>query len=618
MRVFVATTLVPGLDLVGPLERAQSEVTVLRRVEDAAELLAVARSGTVDVLLMAGDLTPLSRGLLGELDCLARPVGLVAVSEVAADRTRARTLGVRTLRADVDPLELAEALAAAARDAQTGLPHVREAEEPAVDDAEPLPEALTGSGPDADRGPEQGAGRGTGRDAGRSAGRGVEQDSTEGAGVSGGGRPEGGADAETSTADVSTPSPTGTGGAPGVGTSADETAAPDAEDPRTARATVPEDVSADEAASTPAAASPRGRAERPSAGGEAPSDPAAIAGTPETAPPRTGRITVVWGPAGAPGRTTVAVNLAAEAAAQGARVLLVDADTYGPAVGVLLGLTDESAGLAQAARAADRGRLDRRALDGAAVQVRAAGADLSVLTGLTRPERWPELRGPALEEVLRCARDGWDEVVVDVGFCLEEDEELSFDVPAPQRNGATLAALRTADRILAVGGGDSVGLPRLMRGIDALREAVPDGPEPEVVVNRVRPAASGTAPQSQISAVWRRFGPGVPLAAFLPADPTACDRALLGGRLLAEAAPKSPLRKALRDLADLGPDRAPDPSSSPGRVRRSPLRRLGAAVAATLRPGRASGDSAPSTEADPAERPAASAEETPGGAAGRD
>ena len=43
-------------------------------------------------------------------------------------------------------------------------------------------------------------------------------------------------------------------------------------------------------------------------------------------------LAAVWGPKGAPGRTTVAVNLAFEAVAAGGEVLLVDADTYGGAV----------------------------------------------------------------------------------------------------------------------------------------------------------------------------------------------------------------------------------------------------------------------------------------------
>jgi hypothetical protein len=53
-----------------------------------------------------------------------------------------------------------------------------------------------------------------------------------------------------------------------------------------------------------------------------------------TQPERDARhvLAAVWGPKGAPGRTTVAVNLAFEAAAAGGEVLLVDADTYGGAV----------------------------------------------------------------------------------------------------------------------------------------------------------------------------------------------------------------------------------------------------------------------------------------------
>lgn len=558
MRVSVATTLVPGLDLVGPLERAQSAVTVLRRVEDTAELLAVARSGTVDALLLAGDLTPLTRGLLTELDALARPVGLVAVSEVSADRGRARALGVRTLCADVAPLELADELVAAARDAQTGQRHLREVDERPQDDAEPLPRGLADADPLASADAPDGAadvpdGGGAKSDASvpradRGAVPGVAaippvQENRTGAGDA----PDG---ESTGAGGSGEPSAGGSSGAIGTGT--DSTAAPTA--------------AVDEADGPGATERPEGSASPGHAS-------------------RPGRVTAVWGPAGAPGRTTVAANLAAEAAVHGSRVLLVDADTYGPAVGVMLGLTDESAGLAQAARDADLGRLDRVALERATVQVRAAGADLGVLTGLTRPERWPELRGPALDEVLRCARECHDEVVVDVGFCLEEDEELSFDVPAPQRNGATLAALRAADRILAVGAGDAVGLPRLMRGVEALREAVPEGPAPTVVVNRVRSAASGTAPQSQITQVWRRFGPGLPIVACLPADPAACDRALLGGQLLAEAAPKSPLRTALRDLAAPDADRRTERGDGPA-SQRSPLRRFGDAVAATLRPRR--------------------------------
>ena len=63
--------------------------------------------------------------------------------------------------------------------------------------------------------------------------------------------------------------------------------------------------------------------------------------------------------------------------------------------------------------------------------------------------------------------------VVDCGFCLEQDEELSFDTAAPRRNGATLTTIEQADLVVAVGSADPVGLQRLVRGLSDLREAVP-------------------------------------------------------------------------------------------------------------------------------------------------
>ena len=61
-----------------------------------------------------------------------------------------------------------------------------------------------------------------------------------------------------------------------------------------------------------------------------------------------GRVVAVWGPAGAPGRTTVAIGVADEAARLGVSTLLADADPYGGTVAQTLGLLDESAGLALA------------------------------------------------------------------------------------------------------------------------------------------------------------------------------------------------------------------------------------------------------------------------------
>ena len=268
---------------------------------------------------------------------------------------------------------------------------------------------------------------------------------------------------------------------------------------------------------------------------------------PRPAEPGTGRIIAVWGPAGAPGRTLVAANIAGELAAEGKSVLLVDADSYGASVAAVLGLLDEAAGLAQACRLADQGVLDGPALLRIAAPVATRAGSFRVLTGITRADRWTELRAAALSLVYQRAREVAEVTVIDVGFCLEADEELSFDSMAPRRNAATLRSLELADTVYAVGAADPVGVPRLVRALAELDAAVPQA-SPRVVLNKVRASAVGRLPERQLRDAWSRYGPATPLEAFLPADPAACDAALLAGSLLLESAPESALRKALAAL----------------------------------------------------------------------
>ncbi|MDQ4046968.1 MAG: chromosome partitioning protein [Actinomycetota bacterium] len=264
-------------------------------------------------------------------------------------------------------------------------------------------------------------------------------------------------------------------------------------------------------------------------------------------PAGTGKIIAVWGPAGSPGRTLVAVNMAGELAADGKSVLLVDADSYGASVGAVLGLLDEAAGLAQACRLADQGLLDSESLLRVAVPVALKAGTFHVLTGITRSDRWTELRASALALVLERAKEMAEAVVVDTGFCLEADEELSFDTMAPRRNAATLRSLELADKVFAVGSADSIGVPRLVRGLAELDAAVP-GIKAEIVLNKVRSSAVGRSPERQLREAWERYGPGTAITAFLPADPAAADAALLSGSLLLEAAPDSRLRAGIANL----------------------------------------------------------------------
>ncbi|WP_460447088.1 AAA family ATPase, partial [Angustibacter aerolatus] len=277
----------------------------------------------------------------------------------------------------------------------------------------------------------------------------------------------------------------------------------------------------------------------PSTGDRTAAEPAPVDDRP---PP--GGVVVVWGPAGAPGRTTVALALASELGVPGHPALLVDADTYGASTAQRLGLLDEAPGVLAAVRAVDTERLD---LPGLAALAPLATPGVRVLTGAPAPDRWPELRPGALERVLELGRSLCRWVVVDVASCLEQDEELSYDTMAPRRNGATLTALAHADVVVAVGGADPIGLQRLVRALPVLAEVGPAAARPVVVVNRLRAGSVGPSPRRAVQDALARWA-GVDDPVLLPDDPVAADASVLQGRTLAECAPRSALRAAVGEL----------------------------------------------------------------------
>ena len=267
-------------------------------------------------------------------------------------------------------------------------------------------------------------------------------------------------------------------------------------------------------------------------------EPEPAAEPPERPEGRPGRIIAVWGPVGAPGRTTVATSLAACLSAS-RRTTLVDVDPYGGSVAQVLGVLDEVSGLLAAARLASAGMLEERF---SSVQ-RALDPRLTVVTGLPRPDRWAEVRSGTVELLLEtAARHG--HVVVDTGFSLEQDGDLAG---RPGRHQMTLAALDVADEVVVVGNADPVGLSRLARGLVELRETHPTTPT-RVVVNRMRPTLGWS--ERDVAQMVAGFATPVGLH-FLPEDRAAVDRALVTGRTLLEACPDSPLVAAVRTLVPL-------------------------------------------------------------------
>lgn len=418
-----------GADHVTALERLHGPVTVDRRCEDLAELIAAAHTTRADAALIIGSTQKLTSVVLAGL--AEQGLIVVVISDAAAERSRLTSLGAVTFSDDVAAEQLAEALAAgrppAAESAQSLQPPSSEAEEFAQ-----LMET---------------------------AGMGQSELMNQEA-----------------SAELDGQLPQSTARLPGV--------------------------------------------------------------------------TVVWGAAGSPGRTTLAVNLAAELTLTGARTLLIDADTYAAAVAVHLGLMEESAGLAQACRAADLARLDSAALSAATSAVLLNNRELAVLTGLPRAQRWTELRAHSLELVLAQARTDFDHIVIDVAPWIEEDEELALDSrgTAAQRNTAARCALSQADTVLAVGGADPVGFSRLIKMVQELQETIPKAPAPQVIISQLRKEVIGRSPRRQLADAWQQLGPGGSIHSFLAWDRAGCDAALRAGQVLAEAAEDSVLRRQIAAL----------------------------------------------------------------------
>lgn len=234
-------------------------------------------------------------------------------------------------------------------------------------------------------------------------------------------------------------------------------------------------------------------------------------------------VLAVWGPAGAPGRTSLSVELAASLAREH-RTVLVDVDTRGGAVGQALGMLDEVSGLLAACRSANAGRQDE-----IADAVAHVDAGFAVLTGIPRPDMWPQVRPAALHVVLDRLAAEYQMVVLDAGFGNESAQGVG-----PARDQATAVALERAHGTIVVGRAEPLGLARLLRCLD---DGSPWSAPPWVVVNHLRPSLGWS--DREIAATVREVSGFTPVT-FLPTDLAAHDAAALHGVPVREAAPTSP------------------------------------------------------------------------------
>jgi len=199
-----------------------------------------------------------------------------------------------------------------------------------------------------------------------------------------------------------------------------------------------------------------------------------------------------WGSAGS-GKTSLAVNLSFELANNGWRVCLIDADTYHPSVAALLGITQNSGGLAAFLRLIRQDRLDQAEYDRLIQEVRFSSSGLSVITGIPSQTRWSEIDPQALQALIEKLSNRFDFLVWDVASYTQTG--LLCAESGRDRNQAAAFLLGQADLVLAMFLSDPVGLNRFLFD---LREV---GREVWPVANRLRSSVLGRNPQGQIRSV---------------------------------------------------------------------------------------------------------------------
>ena len=270
-------------------------------------------------------------------------------------------------------------------------------------------------------------------------------------------------------------------------------------------------------------------------------------GLPAAAPleaDRSSTLVAVWGPTGAPGRTTTALSVAGALADQGFSVCIVDADTYAPSLVAHVGVSADTSGLVVACRQADNGTLNPRTLVAA---TRLLSDRLSILGGLVRSERWPDLREAALRTVWAVAREAFEVVVVDIGSCIEQEGAIAHLAGSPllasRRNAAAVTALEAADHVLVTARSSTLGFTRLLNELPAVN-AVNDVADLTLVLTGT---GGMLAPTSISNRIIHKLGL-VPEIVRLPRDPERLERAIRDGVTPYEAASRRE-RRMLRALA---------------------------------------------------------------------
>lgn len=215
-----------------------------------------------------------------------------------------------------------------------------------------------------------------------------------------------------------------------------------------------------------------------------------------------GQIIAVWGPAGSPGRSTVALCLAATLARRSDRVMLVDGDSYAPSLAPLLGLHQRQSGVVAMSRHARVSGLEPSALEDCVVRYELGNAGFGVVTGLSNPAQYVDCGSLAWAGTLGALRDAGYTLVVDLAPPLLQLPGET--IGGPQRNALSIATLELADKVVVVANPTPLSVLRLSRDWPRITELAHNA-SLEVCLNNA-PSHSQSAVDDSAHALWQFTG----------------------------------------------------------------------------------------------------------------
>jgi len=209
----------------------------------------------------------------------------------------------------------------------------------------------------------------------------------------------------------------------------------------------------------------------------------------------------VWGINGSPGRTSTAINLSFSLANKNSPTLLIDLDAVAPSVAASLGIISEVPGISSVIHDALKGRLDIQSFEKNVIEI---DSGLHVLTGITNPKRWPELRTEGLIQVLKQASQIYPNIVCDLSAVLPETLDPNLNnLDIFRRFDHIPKVLELSSKVVFVLSANPLALIRSSESLEALSEIYKR--EPLIVLNKVNNFNLGSKYESTVEAILGRW-----------------------------------------------------------------------------------------------------------------